>query len=266
MRNRAVSAVSPRSARQYPAGQYLHIPFHEQGSAAGKVPINTNIDGLGSEADLEGTTTSVWGTAGYLNVAADAGDNAMVIGGYANATMQAFMQPASGKQILLACTVRPSNFTASQLLLTWSPGDATEGGIAARITDAELFQIRNNPNGTTSQTNIAASSALSTSADSKIVALLDPVTLTTLCYVNGALVGTLANMPTPVSSLNADHALTFFAGSGTASPNNLASESFLIADFWLVRPESSVSDRIDEIVDEYQGYSRELRLTTLSGV
>lgn len=259
------TTLTPRSSLAAPISQYLRIPFHAQGSTAAKVAIETNISGLAAEQDLEGTTTNVWATAGYLDVAADAGDNYVSIGGNGNVAMRNFMRGDTldgvGGLLWLA-TVRPSNLTAVQRLWSHSFG-AADGGYMPRFLPTEQLQLGYTPNGGSSQFPIASDGGLSTSADSFIAYYLDFANGTTDGYVNATQVPTTLDIASPPSLGEAQGLVLFGQGTST-TPINFISESVLVADWWLVRFEYDASELIPEIAEEYANYPRE-RLRGLAG-
>jgi hypothetical protein len=255
MRNRATRIAVPWSSNTAKlTGDYIHLPFHAQGSAADKV---TNYGTIGpAEFTLGGTTTDCWATAGALTVGVDNFINLSQSPG----DLGGLVGPDAPHGLLCLCEVNVPNITSKLVMFDNGASVAASGGIEFRLNNSEIpqFQFRA-PTEAAAETYSAPGGAISQDTWTKLMFFFGSDLIARIALPPAAHAADDPAFVGPVAAMGSTmYARLFGQASLTATPSaGLNSHPCLIRDYWLIRPSADITALLDQISYEYALYSKE---------
>lgn len=243
--------------------QFLYLPMHEQGSAADKTVVYSNVDGMPDEATIAGTTTNVWATPGRMTFT---GTNYIELMKNDQRRLD-WLAPANGAHVIVGYhwyeQANPSG--ASELHWSDTLASAT-GGVGARrnASDGALnmrWRASGGTDGTASFKDVVTTVP--------VQAFDEGVTLqhwnfrdspTSSLYINGAVQDSDA-LTGELALLNVTHALTVGASSSNGTPTSIlgaASSGAQMSDFFIVVTSADIAAEVATLAAQQHYYRKRL--------
>ncbi len=248
MRNRNVrvpAAINPASnIKNELQSLWLHIPLHEAGSAAGKVPIYSNIPSAPAELDMTGTPN--YATAVGYNTC-----NGSTYITSSNAALLNFFAMNGADQLLWACRINQPGAPAAQYWL-WSAGieytSSAYGAMGfAYNASRQLLGAWKRP-GETTNTLTPNTATYTDNTETQVVGFIDQRNLSISYWLNAVAKNSQTLPATASFALNPSRAFTVMARNHNGTPDQIASNTHKFSDYFFLKPTTDISAEVGDIV------------------
>lgn len=243
--------------------QFLYLPMHEQGSAADKTVVYSNVDGMPDEATIAGTTTNVWDTPGRITFS---GDNYIELM-KGDLRRLDWLAPANQQHIVVGYQFFEQANPTGASEIHWSDTLASSvGGFGARrqasdVTLSMRWRPESGTDANASFKDIVSSvpvQGFETAATVQHFNCRDVATSN--LYINGVLRDSDA-LPGNLPLLNESHALTIGASSSNNTPTLLCNQSgtgTTMSDFFIFVSKDDIAAEIAALALQQHYYRNRL--------
>ncbi len=276
-RQRIIQALKPRydlAAVKYP---FLYFPLHgdtygddtataikERGYSVNNGQSSPILSS--STLALSGGTTGIWANPGRLTPDATSGTYASIAGNTNLADFHRMSTLESGGLLVAFRVQRAADPAAIEYIYGHSSGQIS-GGFEIRMEANGKITVFINEQGNTTRTQVLADTTPpSTDIELAYLIYFDCKNKTTAMYRNGDVQTSVADIPTPLPTLDANNWWAFGARStnGTTNPIGSQGSGMQISEMFVARVEEDISGDIASLAKDYSANYGEIPLGLLS--